>query len=212
MTELEKLLGYTFKNPQLLDMALTHSSYSHKFNVEDYQRLEYLGDSIVGFVIADELYKRYPDADEGVLTQMRVSIVSADPLAQVVKQKGYYKFIKVGYGSVSKKNYADIFESICGAIYLDRGIEFARQYVVEHLENLIVNAKSNYHIDYKSMLLEKYGERVEFVEVSMSGPAHSPTFEEAVYIDGKLIATASGNSKKQAQQNCSKIALEHDIK
>ena len=212
MNELERLIGHTFKDKSLLEMALTHSSYSHKYGEEDYQRLEYLGDSILDFVVADELYKKYPHADEGVLTKMRGAIVSMEPLSQVVKEKGYYKFLRIGYGTISQKAYSDIFESICGAIYLDGGIEPARQYVLSHLNKMIDNAKNIYHIDYKSMLLEKFaGRKVEFKELSKNGPEHNPTFEEGLYIDDKFVSKAKGDSKKHAQQKCAQIALSKKI-
>lgn len=209
MKEIEQLLGYVFKDGSLLDMALTHSSYSYKYGVEDYQRLEYLGDSIVDFVVADELYRRYPHADEGVLTKMRGAIVSSQPLGQIVKERGYVKYLKVGYGNVSQKTYSDVFESLCGAIYLDGGIECARKYVTEHLAHLLDNAHKSYNMDYKSILLEKFSDRVRFEELSRTGPEHAPTFEMGLYIDGRLVAKAKGDSKKHTEQKCAKLALDN---
>lgn len=209
MEQLEQLLGYTFKDASLLEMALTHSSYSYKYGEEDYQRLEYLGDSILDFVVADELYKKYPHADEGVLTKMRGAIVSMEPLSQVVKEKGYYKYLRVGYGTISQKAYSDIFESICGAIYLDGGIDCARKYVLDHLGKLIDNAQKLYNIDYKSELYEKcVGRHIEFREMSKSGPEHDLTFEEGLFIDGEFVSKAKGKNTRQAQQKCAKIALD----
>lgn len=207
MKDIQEILGYTFKDKSLLEMALTHSSYSYKYGEEDYQRLEYLGDSIVDFVVADELYKRYPHADEGVLTKMRGAIVSSSPLGQVVKEKGYDKYLRVGYGTISEKTYSDIFESLCGAIYLDGGIEKAREYVTSHLKGLLDEAHKNYNMDYKSCLFEKFGERVKFEELAKSGPEHSPTFEMGLFIDGKLVAKAKGDNKKHAEQKCAQMAI-----
>lgn len=209
MKDIQELIGYRFKDKSLLEMALTHSSYSHKYGEEDYQRLEYLGDSIVDFVVADELYSRYPHADEGVLTKMRGAIVSSQPLGEIVKERGYVGYLRVGYGTVSQKTYSDVFESLCGAIYLDGSMECAREYVVSHLANLLDNAHKNYNMDYKSKLLEKFSDRVRFEELSKTGPEHAPTFEMGLYIDGNFVAKAKGDSKKHAEQKCAKIALDN---
>lgn len=204
---LEKLLGYEFNDKNLLRTALTHSSYSHIHGGENYQRLEFLGDSIVDFLVAEELGKRFPTAHEGELTKMRGAVVSASPLSNIVQQKGYDKYLNIGAVNVSEKVRSDIFESICAAIYLDGGMDKAREFVLANLKEFIKVADTNCKKDYKTALYEKYcNSKIEF-NVAKTGEEHNPIFEVELYIDDKFVAKASGESKKSAQQNCSKIAL-----
>ncbi|MDE6189950.1 MAG: ribonuclease III [Clostridia bacterium] len=206
--EFEKILGYEFKNKELCEAALTHSSYSHIHGVENYQRLEFLGDSIVDFLVAEALCVEYPDAAEGELTKMRGAVVSAAPLSNIVKEKGFDKFLKIGAVTVSEKIRSDIFESLCAAIYLDGGLEKAREFVVGNLKRLISQSQNNYKNDYKTALYEKLcSHTIEFKYIGKSGPEHSPIHEVELYIDGKFVSSAKGESKKSAEQQCSKIAL-----
>ena len=209
MQDIESLIGYRFVDKGLLQRALTHPSYSHIHGDESYQRLEFLGDSIVDFIIADELCKAYPDFDEGKLTKMRGAIVSASPLASVVKEKGYDKYLKMGFGELSDNIRSDLFEAICGAIYLDGGIEKTREFVVKNLQELVSTAKDNCKNDFKSALLEKYAKHdIQFKDSGKKGEEHHPIFTVELYIDGKLVAKADGENKKTAQQKCAQIALE----
>ncbi len=205
MKDIETLICYTFDDKSLLQRALTHPSYSYIHGGENYQRLEFLGDSIVDFVIADELCKVYPNFDEGKLTKMRGAIVSATPLAGVVKDKGYDAYLKMGFGQLSDNIRSDIFEAICGAIYLDGGIEEA-----EDLSALIAQAKDNCKKDFKSALYEKYaGHAVEFRDKGKKGEEHQPIFTVELYIDGNFAASAEGENKKIAQQKCARQVLEN---
>lgn len=209
MQEFETLIGYKFVDKSLLQRALTHPSYSHIHGGENYQRLEFLGDSILDFLIADELYKLYSNLDEGKLTKMRGAIVSASPLASIVKQKGYDKYLKLGFGELGDNIRSDLFEALCGAIYIDGGIQKAREFVICNLQQLIDTAKDNYKKDFKSALLEKYaGHIVEFKDNGKMGEEHKPTFIVDLYIDGKLVATAQGENKKSAQQKCAQKIIE----
>ncbi|MDE5990475.1 MAG: ribonuclease III [Clostridia bacterium] len=207
--ELEKLLGYEFSNKDLLKTALTHSSFSHIHGGQNYQRLEFLGDSIVDFLVAEELSKRYANADEGLLTKMRGAVVSASPLSKIVQEKGYDKYLNIGAVNVSEKIRSDIFESICAAIYLDGGIDRAREFILKDLEEFIAVADKNCKNDYKTALYEKfYDKNIEFKDVAKTGTEHRPIFEVELYIDGKFVAKASGESKKSAQQLCAKFMFD----
>ena len=208
---IQTLIGYTFKDAEILERAFTHSSYSHTRGGKDYQRLEFLGDSIIDFLIAEELCRRYPDAEEGALTKMRGAIVSSAPLAAIVRKKGYDKYIKMGFGSPSEKIFSDIFESLCGAIYLDGGIDRAREFALNDLDGVIAQATENCKKDYKTALYEKYPDRnIRFVDIGQKGEKHSPIFEVELYIDGALVARGSGGNKKAAQQECAKAALKNN--
>ena len=209
ITALEKLLGYEFKNKELLRTAMTQSTYSHIHGGDNYQRLEFLGDSILGFLVAEELCKRFPDVHEGELTKMRGAVVSESPLSKIVQEKGYDKYLNIGAVNVSDKMRSDVFESLCAAIYKDGGIDKSREFVLSNLEELIKVADTIRNEDYKSQLNEKYPKsNIEFKDVAKTGEEHNPIFEVELYIDGTLVARASGKKKKLAQQECAKIALE----
>ena len=209
MKDIENLIGYSFVNKELLQRALTHPSFSHIHGGDNYQRLEFLGDSIVDFIIADELIKAYPNFDEGKLTKMRCAIVSAAPLASVVKTNGYDSYFKMGFGELSDNIRSDVFEALCGAIYLDGGIENARQFILKDLQGLIIASKDNCKNDYKSALYERYaGHTIEFKDNGKMGEEHHPIFSVELYVDGKLVASAEGENKKAAQQKCAGQFLE----
>ena len=208
---LERLLGYEFKNKEFLRIAMTHPSYSHIHGGDNYQRLEFLGDSILDFLVAEELCKRFDKEKyhEGELTKMRGAVVSASPLSKIVQEKGYDKYLNIGAVNVSEKVRSDVFESLCAAIYLDSGIDKAREFVISNLEKLIKVADKNCKKDYKTAIYEKYTKsEIEFREVAKTGEEHNPIFEVELYIDGTLVAKASGESKKAAQQACARIVIE----
>lgn len=208
MSELETLLGYEFKDKALLEKAFTHSTYTQLHGGENYELLEFLGDSILDFVIAEELMNRYPDSGVGDLTKMRGATVSKRPLAQVVRERGYDRFIKVGFGDISEKMSSDVFEAVTCAIYLDGGMEKAKQFVLENLNELLNSAKENSQKDFKSKLFEMYGnDKVKFVCKDRSGPGHRPIFTMELYVGGKLVSTGSGGDKDSAEQACAKSFL-----
>ncbi|MDE6614280.1 MAG: ribonuclease III, partial [Clostridia bacterium] len=186
MTALEQLLGYEFQDKNLLKTALTHSSYSHIHGGDNYQRLEFLGDSILDFLIAEELCKRFDKEKyhEGELTKMRSAVVSEKPLSKIVQEKGYDKHLLIGAVNVSDKVRSDVFESLCAAIYLDGGIDKARQFVLSNLEELIKVADTNCKKDYKTAIYEKFPKsKIEFKDVAKTGEEHNPIFEVELYID-----------------------------
>ncbi len=213
MDGLEELLGYKFSDINLLKRALTHPSYTHVHGGENYQVMEFLGDKIVDFVIADELCRHYPDRDEGSLTKMRSAIVSKQPLAEIVEQRGYDRFIKLGFGELESKMRSDIFEALSCAIYRDGGMEQAKAFILRDLAQLIDNASANSQNDYKSALYEKYcNHDVNFECKDKSGPEHCPIFTVELYVDGILVETQKGKSKKQAEQKCAEMFLKADKK
>lgn len=211
MQDIEALLGYFFENKELLQRALTHPSYSHIHGGENYQRLEFLGDSIIDFIVADELCRLFPDLDEGELTKMRGAVVSASPLAQITAQKGYDKYLKTGSADTSVNIRSDLFEAICGAIYLDGGMDRVREFVLDNLSQLIQNSKNNSQRDFKSKLYEKYvNHSIEFKDNGKSGSEHCPTFTIDLYVNGVCVASAQGKSKRAAQQKCAQLFLESE--
>ena len=216
---LEKRMGYSFKNPQLLRTALTHRSYSHQFNVESYERLEFLGDAILGLIIAQELYldRKFP---EGMSTRIRAALVCEDTLAELSVQIGIDEFALLGTGAEScgerhrKSILADMFEAHVAALYLEAGLERTRSYVLGVYGDRVKNIIADGHFidtDYKSRLQERLqskGGNVTYEVVDEVGPVHDCTFTMAAVINGCRIGTGVSNSKKKAQQFAAREALD----
>ena len=208
---IEKVIGYSFKSKEYPILAFTHSSYANENGCQSNERIEFLGDSILNFVVAETLYAG-SGKNEGKLSLTRSNIVSEAPLADAVRRLGLDKYLLTGrsLSRLTDAIRADLFESIVGAIYLDGGMEEARRFVLSTLDSVISSSKSD-RLDYKSTLYELAQDKkfkVEFKEISHSGPDHALTFCYAVLVDGTELGRASANSIKQAQTGASKIALE----
>lgn len=215
---IERIIGYTFKDKALLVRALMHGSAS-KDARENYQSLEFLGDSILDFIVAKRLMQINPDAHEGALTRLRASIVSKEPLAREIKKLGLEKYLIVGKGenlayiSSQAKIMSDIFESVIGAIYLDSGsIELAEKFILTKLADLL-NGKCK-HVgtdDFKSRLNEfasRNDVTVTYEELERTGPAHEPTFAVEVKVNTFVAGIGKGKTKREAEQKAAAQALE----
>jgi len=209
--EVEKIIGYKFKDKTLLSRALTHPSYSYENKTESYQNLEFLGDSILDFIAAEHLIKLYPDADEGELTKLRANVVSRDPLADVIDSHNLDEYILTGgYYNLSRKTRSDIFESIIAAIYLDSGLDEARNFIIRFLGDLMKGKRIDN--DYKSRLFElatKENFNLEFVLKETSGVQHRPLFLYEVVINGEVKGVGEEHSKKAAQQEAARQAIKN---
>lgn len=204
MNFLEKY-GIKLSNTNLLETALTHSSYSNENDVENYERLEFLGDAVLQ-VITSEYFYLNTDLSEGEMSKIRASYVCEQALAEYSKKIGIDKYIKVGHGQQKDINdtiIADVFESVLGAIYLDQGFEVAKKYVNEIVMPYI-ESKHMFFGDYKSLLQELVQtdkKSLEYVLINESGPAHDKRFMVEVRIDNIVYGVGSGRSKKEAEQN-----------
>ena len=209
--KIEKIVGYTFKDKSLLERALTHGSAS-KNALENYQSLEFLGDSILDFIAAKRLMEINPNAHEGALTRIRASIVSKEPLAEEVKKLGLEKYI-----SSQEKIMSDLFESMIAAIYLDsKSIDVAEKFILSKLADLF-NGKCKHfgEEDYKSKLNEfasRNDVSVAYEEIERTGPAHNPTFVVEVKINTFTAGVGKGKTKREAEQNAAKVALDGILK
>ena len=203
MNFLEKY-GIKINNGKLLDVALTHSSYSNEHECENYERLEYLGDAVLQLIVSEYLYKNSSDA-EGVMSKTRASYVCEKALAEYAKKVGYIDYIKVGHGQVGNVNdtiIADIFEAILGAIYLDQGFMTAKKYIHEVVIPYIEEGYQFFD-DYKTLfqeLVQTDKKSVEYKVVKEDGPAHDRTFEVDVVVDDIVYGHGVGKSKKDAEQ------------
>lgn len=223
---LEQTIGYRFKDRGLLEHALTHRSRVHEDasgGVFDNESLEFLGDSILGFVIADMLFREFPHHNEGQKSKLRASLVSASSLARLGDRIQLGEFLILGRGEEKtggrRKHalIADSYEALIAAIYLDGGIEPARGFIERQFQDLIVEARRSGAVaafteDYKSALqewLQSHDRGLpEYRLVSEIGPAHHRRFEVEVLVGGEPRARAEGRSKKQAAQAAARMTLE----
>lgn len=207
---LEKM-GIEIKNKELLETALTHSSYSNEHNCENYERLEYLGDAILEAVTSEYLYLN-TDYKEGEMTKIRANYVCEKALACYSRDIGIDKCIRLGHGQIHNLNdtiIADVFEAVAAVIYLDQGYDVVKKY----LDDIIIpyiKEKRDFNTDYKTMLQEAVQttrRSLEYVLLDEYGEAHDKTFEMAVKIDNIVYGKGIGKSKKEAEQNAALDAL-----
>ncbi|MCL2539313.1 MAG: ribonuclease III [Oscillospiraceae bacterium] len=217
MEQLEARIGYYFKNKELLSEALTHSSYANEnlFGKRSNERLEFLGDSVLSVIVSEYLFLRFNGLTEGELTKMRASLVCEGSLCSFARKIGMGDFILFGRGERQSggKNrpsiLADAFEALVASIYLDGGLEQAARFVSEFIESGD-GAKTDL-LDSKTVLQElvqKNEQSVNYVLVAEDGPDHLKVFTTDVFIDGVLMGTGTGRSKKISEQSAAKQALE----
>ncbi len=215
MNELYEILNIKPKDEKLYSIAVSHSSYANEHKAKkDYERLEFLGDAVVDLVVADYLYSNH-DETEGEMTKVRASYVCENALYEYSTKLGIDKFIKVGHGEekegIKKSIVADIFEALVGAIYLDLGYATARRTVLNIVVPYIENPNITFFSDYKSALQEYVQttqKSLNYELVSETGPAHDKTFEVEVKIEDIVYGKGIAKSKKEAEQNAAKEALE----
>ena len=220
LEELEKSIGYTFKDKELLKKALRHTSYANERKLESNEKLEFLGDSILEFLSSKYIYKNYVDLREGEMTKVRATVVCEKSLYKVAKLHNFSDFLYLGKseqktdGSKRPAILADSVEAVIAAIYLDGGLEEAEKFIIENLKDAILDATK--HVgdkDYKTVLQEKlqeHGEvKIEYKTIGESGPDHNKMFIVDVEVNGKFLAKGKGKSKKEAQMQAAKKALEN---
>jgi ribonuclease-3 len=222
MHRLAKLFTYFHLKPKdshTYELAFTHPSYNldAKSCHEDYERLEFLGDAILGAAVADLAFKAHPDCDQGFLTKLRSSLVNTKALAKYARYHHLAEYIVVGNsfgGDINKadKMLENVFEAFIGAAYVDLGFKVAYGIVKRIFEHDILNYTPENTIDYKSRLQEEtqleHRHSVTFRQVGLSGPAHDRIYEMEVVLDGNVIlGRGTGSSKKAAEQEAAKDAL-----
>lgn len=205
MQELEEKLGYTFQDKKILERALTHSSFTSDIH-RNYERLEFLGDRILGVTVAEMLEKAFPDEPEGNLAQRFVRLVCKNAVAEVMRKLGVAPFIIAGTSDVRRSSgvLCDVGEAIIAAIYTDsHSMETAQNFVRKNWERLI-DKRSHPHKDFKTYLQEQSAHKnlpsPEYKLVSQKGPAHAPEFVVSVTLGDKYVAEGVGSNKKQAEQ------------
>ena len=219
MEDLEKSIGYKFSNKELLKKALTHTSYAYEHGVESNEKLEFLGDSILEFISSIYLFENYSHLKEGEMTKVRATVVCEKSLYKVAKKHNFSDFLYLGKsekqtgGANRPTILADSVEAVIAAMYLDGGIEIAKKFIIDNLKEEIEIASKNVgQKDYKTVLqemLQEHGEvDIKYTILNEYGPAHERTFEAQVECNGKKLATGEGKSKKQAEMEAARKALE----
>ena len=216
---LEKSIGYTFKNKDLLKNALTHTSYAFEKKVASNEKLEFLGDSILEFISSKYLYNNYTKLKEGEMTKVRATIVCEDSLYEVAKMHNFSDFLYLGKSETASNHevrpaiMADSVEAVIAAIYFDGGLEEAEKFIIANLKDAAeVASKSVGQKDYKTVLqekLQKNGEvKIEYVIIKEEGPDHDKKFTSEVKCNGKFLAQGEGRTKKSAEMEAARKALE----
>lgn len=221
LLEIEKKLGAKFVSYELIDQALTHSSFvneNKRTDLLDNERIEFLGDAVLKLIVSDYLFTNYPTKDEGELTKIRAAVVSDQALAEKAKSLNIGDYLLLGNnekaqgGAQKKSNLANALEAIIASIYLDLGFEEAKKVVINLLKDDIKRASSEgFIIDYKSALQEfcqknKWG-LPEYSVIREIGPKHGRMFEIEVKVKGISYGSGKGKTKKEAEQNAAKIAF-----
>ncbi|MHC4267641.1 MAG: ribonuclease III [Planctomycetota bacterium] len=217
LIECQNKIGYSFDNIKLLKNALTHTSFKTPYNPSN-ERLEFLGDAILGMVISEYLFKKFPDYSEGKLTKIKSVVVSRATLAKIGTEMDLKKFISVGKGLMSTRSFpksliANVFEAIIAAIYLDSSFKTAYDFTLRCLKNEIGIVCDNKHEkNYKSILQHfcqrQKGHIPRYKIIKQSGPDHDKTFEVVTLIDKVEYCTGLGNNKKEAEQIAARKTLE----
>lgn len=214
----EKNIGYTFKNIDLLKNALTHTSYAYEHKVKSNERLEYLGDSILEFISSKYLFSNYSNLSEGEMTKVRAYTVCEDSLFKIAEKNNFSDFLFLGKSEQAahtkkKAMLADSVEAVIAAIFLDGGIDEAEKFILENIKEPIEYASKNVGVkDYKTVLqerLQRHGEVfIKYEIIKEEGPDHNKIFTAEVECDGKKMAIGSGRTKKSAEMEAAKKALE----
>ena len=218
--DLETAIGYQFRNITLLQNALTHSSYANERwhdSLMSNERLEFLGDSVLGMVVADYLYATFPDRPEGELTRMRADMVCEQALAGIANRLSLGEHLLLGHGEEQGGGrgrasiLADAVESVIAACFLDGGMDAAKRFIKQYvLCNVPVTRLHN--VDYKTALQElvqrKKDQTLCYELIGESGPDHDKRFTVAVYLNGQKVGEGIGSSKKRAEQESAHAALE----
>ena len=216
---LERELEYTFKDKNLLQTALTHTSYAYERKTTSNEKLEFLGDSILEFLSSIYIYKNYPNLKEGEMTKVRAQVVCESSLYKVAKAHNFSDFLRLGKsekatgGQVKPAILADSVEAVIAAMYIDGGLEPVNNFIVKNLKDEIKIASNNVgQKDYKTVLqeiLQKHGNvYIEYKIIKESGPDHDKVFVSEVLYNGKILAKGEGKSKKNAEMDAARSAIE----
>ena len=220
LAELENNISYKFEDKSLLTLALTHPSFhEHDKSKPTNQRLEFLGDSVLSLILTTELYKKFPDADEGQLTQFRASLIRGESLEELAKYLGLHDFIYLSpaernnNGHMRGSTLEDAIEALIGAIYLDGGIDSTREVLLNWVEGLWGRLDQNISRHNPKGQVQEWVQKnlpntkIKYKIIHQSGPDHAKLFDAEIFIDQESYGRGSGSSKKEAESNAAEVAL-----
>ena len=220
LKQLQQVIGYKFKNPELLREAMTHKSYAAEWNVKyDNQRLEFFGDAVVELVLTKYLYNRYPELQEGDLTKIRSAVVNQDSLAKFARSIELGKYMQFGqgeidsHGSERESTISDAFEALSAAVYLDGGYDEAEKFILAVFTREIPEPRNMLATLNPKGILQEYaqaqcGKTPTYQILRISGPQHEPCFEVAVLLGGEQLGTGKAQNRKTAEQAAAVAALQ----
>lgn len=212
-------IGINFKDKSLLEKAVTHTSYAYEHGVESYEKLEYLGDAILEFIISEYLFKNYSHLSEGEMTKVRAGVVCEESLYEVATRHNFGSYLNLGKSEIAtggNKNQAilaDCVEAVIAATFLDQGIETAKDFIIKNLNGTVENCTKNVgKKDYKTLLQEKlqvHGNiHIEYKTIKEEGPDHDKKFTVELFVNGRAETVGEGPTKKAAEMMAAKKALD----
>ena len=220
LDDLERRLGVSFRDRAHLERAVTHGSYRHESGRgDDYERLEFLGDSVLGFIVAEWLSKDDPSAGEGELTRRKQTVVCAEALADAARAIDLGSFLRLGRGEdqsggrLKPSLLADAFEAVVGALFLDRGLRPTRAFVRRHLGPRLHATRdmsasdSDFKTRFQELSQARWRQTPRYRIAATVGPPHARSFDAEVTVDGRIVGTGRGTSRKQAEQEAARAAL-----
>ncbi len=220
----EKEIGYTFKNKSLLITSITHSSFANEGigNMNDNERLEFLGDSVLNLCIGDYIFNNEIDMPEGEMTKIRAAVVCEQSLKECAQKLNLGKYLRLGKGEEANRGrnrpsiLADAMEALIGAVYLDSDFQTVQKFIYKNMKSIISGALTGTVFnDYKTELqecLQKQGKiKIKYVVEDQSGPDHDKTYSVSVYVNNRKYGSGSGSTKKEGEQNAAKDALNNGV-
>ena len=216
MDALQEKLRYRFRDESLLRTALTHSSYANEHRCASNERLEFVGDSVLGFVTATWLYRNYPALPEGKMTRLRAELVCEQSLWETADELGFGGYLRLGRGEelsggrTRHSILADCVEAVIAAMYLDGGMEPAKAFINTHILSRLADGTplvQDYKTELQELVQQTPGRSVSYVMTGESGPDHLKRFTAAALVAGETVGTGEGGTKKEAEQMAAKAAL-----
>ena len=221
MQELEKKLNYVFRDPGLLQEAMSHSSYANEHragHLRSNERLEFLGDAVLGFVTAEYLFRRHPDSPEGDLTRIRAALVCEQSLYEAARRLDLGRFLKLGRGEETGGGrertsiLADAMEAVFAAVYLDGGMEAADPLIHRCLldaqrESVVEEKRRDYKTALQELVQRQADQVLTYRMAGEQGPDHDKTFQVEVLLNGEILGSGTGHSKKEAEQAAARTAM-----
>lgn len=219
--EVERLISYKFSNPELIKEALTHPSYAHECGSEKHnERLEFLGDAVIGLIVTEYLLKKYPEKREGELAVIKSKLVSRGALSHLARKIGVGPFLLISEGDERQgmrerdSTLANLIEAIVGAMYLDKGLESVKGFLLPWLDFLMQELglskviKKDPKTELQEILQSKYRELPKYELLSIEGPSHKPIFRVRLLFRGRVLSVGVGRSRKEAEKHAAEKALD----